>query len=85
MAPALGYSKKNWGQQLQAAEDKMRTVQHIGQFIEKKTKGKGKSIAKGYNKYLGAAAGAGLGYIVGDVPGSIVGGAFGYHAGKRVD
>lgn len=85
MAPRLGYSKKNWGQQMKSTEDKMNTVQNVGQFIEKKTKGKGKSIAKGYNKYLGAAAGAGLGYIFADVPGSVAGGYFGYHAGKRVD
>ena len=86
MAPRLGYSKKNLYQQYQSAQDKYKAVENLGQYVEKKTKGyKGGSIAKGYNKYIGAASGAGLGYVLGDVPGSIAGSIVGYAAGKRVD
>lgn len=86
MAPRLGYSKKNWNEQLADTRNKYKSVESIGQFVEKKTKGKtGGSIKKGYNKYLGSLAGAGLGYILGDVGGSIAGGTVGYALGKRVD
>ena len=86
MAPRLGYSKKNWNQQYQAVQDKMKFVENIGRGVEKKTDAKkGGSIAKGYNKYLGGLAGAGLGYILGDLGGGITGGTVGYALGKRVD
>ena len=77
--PKLGYRKK-----LHEIRDH-QYIDHIQKYILRKTKGKGASIKKGYNKYIGAAAGAGLGFIVGNVPGSIIGGSFGYHAGKRLD
>lgn len=86
MAPRLGYSKKNWYQQQKLTQDKYNFIENVGRGIEKKTEGKkGGSIAKGYNKYFGTAAGAGLGYILGDLGGSIAGGTVGYALGKRVD
>lgn len=86
MAPRLGYSKKNWQQQMEDVTNKYKSVEKVGQFVEKKTKGKtGGSIKKGYNKYLGAAAGAGLGYILGDLGGGLAGGTLGYAVGKRAD
>lgn len=86
MAPRLGYSKKNYYQQYRDVVDKMNFVENLGKGVQKKTEGKkGGSILKGYNKYLGAATGAGLGYILGDVGGSIAGGTVGYALGKRAD
>ena len=86
MAPRLGYSKKNWYQQYQNTKDKYNFTENLGKGVEKQTEGKkGGSIAKGYNKYLGAASGAGLGYILGDLGGSIAGGTVGYALGKRAD
>lgn len=86
MAPYLGYRKKSFQEQVQQAQDKYNAVREIGSFIGKKTDTvKGGSFKQGWNKYIGTAAGAGLGYIVGDVPGSIAGGILGYQAGKKVD